>query len=107
MLACDLGNYALNAVSPPNAFNTAGVWYHVGCTYDGNVLTTYLNGVAVASSTGSVTLSYSNGFPWAIGSSLQSSSTSQNTLTGIIDDVRIYNRALPLAEVQALYNSER
>jgi len=107
VLACDLGNYALNAVSPPNVFNTVGVWYYVGCTYDGNVLTTYMNGVAVASSTGSVTLSYSNGFPWAIGSGLQSSSTSQNTLTGIIDDVRIYNRALPIAEVQALYNSER
>jgi len=105
-LYCSINN-ALNSFSAINTFNIPGVWYHVGCTYDGTTLAVYINGAFQASSTGSQVLSYSNALPWGIGAGLSSSSAAQNVLSGSIDDVRIYNRALSPAEILALYNAQK
>lgn len=77
---------------------SANGWYHVAFTEaSGTTGTLYLNGVAVASgampqATDTTTT------PLYIGQS-----DSLSYFDGIIDDVRIYNRALSASEVQQLY----
>ena len=77
-----------------------GVWTHVAATYDGNVLALYVNGIQAAQLViaGSITTSTS---PLRIGG---------NTIwgewfNGLIDEVRVYNRALTATEIQADMNA--
>ncbi len=77
-------------------------WYHVVGTYDGSNVNVYLNG--------------NPGVPRAFpGENLDNSqdvdmgglNVSSNEMNGLIDDVRIYNRALSASEIQALYNATK
>ena len=86
---------------------TAGVWQHACVTYNGNSLvsgvTFYVNGVAHSAFSDINTLS---------GSILSSASTAiggrpaggNGYFNGSIDDVRIYNRALPASQITQLYD---
>jgi hypothetical protein len=72
------------------------VWTHVALTFDGAMLRLYVGGVPVAALAVSGSIAVSSG-PLTIGG---------NTLdfghfSGLIDDIRIYNRALSQAEIQA------
>ncbi|SIO61560.1 Mo-co oxidoreductase dimerisation domain-containing protein [Singulisphaera sp. GP187] len=71
-------------------------WSHVAATYDGSTLLLYVNGVRVSQATGVTTLSSSGG-ALRIGGD----STFGEFFNGLIDDVRIYNRSLSMAEIQA------
>jgi uncharacterized repeat protein (TIGR02543 family) len=77
---------------------TANVWTHVAAVYDGSQMILYLNGVNVASKSASGNIQDS-GMPVYIGNH-----PAWNAFKGIIDDVHIYNIALTLSEIQALYN---
>jgi fibronectin type 3 domain-containing protein len=77
-----------------------GVWAHLAATYDGSVLALYVNGVQAAQLliAGSMTTSTS---PLRIGA---------NTIwgewfNGLIDEVRVYNRARTATEIQADMNA--
>jgi len=77
---------------------SAGQWQFIAGTYDGSTIKIYLNG----SLCGTYSLS---------GQSLYQSTTAPLSQDGAgtpysIDDVRIYNRALSAAEIQALYTAE-
>jgi hypothetical protein len=78
----------------------ANTWAHLATTYDGANLRLYVNGVQVASQafTGSMPISAS---PLRIGGD----SVWGEFLSGVIDDVRVYNRALAGAEIQADMNA--
>ncbi len=78
-----------------------GIWHYVVGTYDGSFFKLYEDGALVAS-----------------GGAVGNLSTNANALQvgyrpavgfflGSIDDVRIYNRALSAAEIQAMYNAEK
>jgi Concanavalin A-like lectin/glucanases superfamily len=69
-----------------------GTWYHLAGTWDGTTLTLYLNGVSVATAVPGRTPATGSGI-------LQ---LGLDSLTGTLDDVRIYNRALSAAEVAQL-----
>jgi hypothetical protein len=78
-------------------------WYHVAATYDGSELKVFLNGVLDGS------LAYSQGLgantiPWMIGvhASYDGGYWPGFTFEGLIDDVRVYNRALSGAEIVQL-----
>lgn len=78
----------------------ANTWYHVVMTYDGSTLRLYVNGV----------LDISTGFGNSISYSMTNSSLRigamvgyPNYMSGRIDEVRIYNRALSTAEIQKHY----
>jgi hypothetical protein len=73
-------------------------WNHVVGVWDGTTIQIYVNGVAGTSDTYSGTMTTSN--PFEIGRL----GTDAFNIDGQIDDVRIYNRALSLAEVKALYS---
>ena len=73
-----------------------GQWQHVGATYDGAVARFYIDGVEVANRAFTGDASTSN--VWRIGAFR---STPTGYFDGLIDNVRIYSRALPAAELNA------
>jgi len=78
-------------------------WQHLVGTYNGNEMRIYLNGVhtgQVQSTNGAIIDNGTN--PTSIGA--DSWYTDMLNFDGKIDDLRIYNRALSEAEIQALYN---
>jgi hypothetical protein len=85
-----------------NSFPT-GSWHNVGFTADGAVLTTYYDGVAMGTSTFSGAVATTTSALLIGNDSIATS----RYFNGLIDDARVYNRALSAAEVQSLYNAEK
>lgn len=102
-----LAMYLYGTNSPGYHYSTGTVplnqWSHVAYTYNGSVITFYINGVAAgtANNTGNITqlTGYENE-PFRIG---WDSSTDIRYWSGLIDDVRVYNRALSATEILNLY----
>jgi len=86
-------------VYTPSAI-TFDAWNHVAFTNNGTVTKLYINGVERAS--GSQTLINASGINQLIGKR-----SDYGNYGGLIDDVRIYNRALSEAEIRYLYNQGR
>jgi hypothetical protein len=78
---------------------TLQVWTHLAVTYDGSALRFYTNGVLVRTVTGVANISTTTG-----GLKLGGNSVWGEYFKGLIDDVRVYNRALTATEVQADMN---
>ena len=78
----------------------ANTWVHLAATWDGAVQRLYVNGVQVASRNQTGSMPNSAGL-LRIGGNLPYGEFFQ----GLIDEVRIYNRALTLAEIQADMNT--
>ena len=83
------------------------VWVHVAYTFDGMVQRTYVNGVATgtANYTGAVV---SGSMPLCIGcaNNRDPVTATDETLGGRLDELVLYNRALPPAEIQLLANGD-
>lgn len=77
----------------------AGQWYHVGVTRSGSSFTFYVNGAALSTDSSSFTVPDANA-PLTIGQA-----ENQFFFGGMLDDVRIYNRALAAGEVLAIFNA--
>ena len=75
-------------------------WSHVATTWDGTTLRLYVNGVQVASRAVAGTLSATSN-PLRIGGNANWG----EYFAGTIDEVRVYNRALSAAEIQADMNA--
>ena len=79
-------------------------WTHVACVYNGSQLLVYLDGQPTGSVNGTGALSTSMSMPVGIGASTDFAGTEQNHFVGMLDDVRVYDRGLDPAEIQALAN---
>jgi uncharacterized repeat protein (TIGR01451 family) len=86
-----------SSITYNNYFNT---WVHVAATYDGEFMHIYVNGVQVDDfvTPCSSQIVTDTTKPLA----LASQSDGGSKFTGALDDVRIYNRALTLQEIQVL-----
>ncbi|OGD52437.1 hypothetical protein A2608_01205 [Candidatus Azambacteria bacterium RIFOXYD1_FULL_44_10] len=82
---------------------TINQWYHIVMIWNGTAGSPYINGKAV-SFTGTGSLGSGWGSEHVIGRAYADSAYQFN---GLIDEVRIYNRALSAGEVLNLYNSGR
>jgi len=96
-----------NPIADPAFGNYAtDTWYHYVATYNGSQLITYINGVLrTTSNVASTSLPL---WPLIVNESHlniggEMSSSNIQGFTGIIDEVRIYNRALSYSEVRAHY----
>jgi hypothetical protein len=78
-----------------------GEWSHIAVTYDGATMRLYVNGALVASRAQSGVLAVGNG-ALRIGGN---NSFAGEFFRGLIDEVRIYNRALSAAEITSDMNS--
>ncbi len=74
-------------------------WYFITITYDGKTAKYFLNGALVAS--GNYSNTFSNSYDLFLGRN--DPIQSPFWLNGVLDEVRIYNRALNSAEINALY----
>jgi hypothetical protein len=75
-------------------------WYHVAATYDGSQMRIYKNAIEIASRDKSGNIDTNPIVYTAIGN--QPSGAGSRAFDGIIDDFRIYNRALSISEIQNL-----
>ncbi|MFH8038560.1 MAG: DUF2341 domain-containing protein [Candidatus Aenigmatarchaeota archaeon] len=85
---------------------TDGNWHFAVATFSSNVMRLYLDGNFVNSSSTGSAQNY-NGW-WRIGSYKCAGwpNCGDGYFPGIIDEVRIYNRALSASEIQALYQAK-
>ena len=74
-------------------------WFHAIATYDGSTMRLYKDGIEVGSVAKSGTIDTDTTIPANIGRNPDGS----NHMDGAMDDVRIYNRALTVSDIQALY----
>lgn len=81
------------------------VWHHVVCTYDGATLRIYQNGVQTGSAAHSGTITNTN-VDMFIGRQANGIPSGGITYRGQMDEVKIFNRALNLQEVQTIFNNE-
>lgn len=90
----------------PNVLSL-GTWQHVAGTFTGDSLKLFLNGVQVAASSFTGTIASSpNAYPLSIGRLADPSQTARRYFNGLIDEVRIWNRALDGPELMANMNKE-
>jgi len=91
--------YSVN--TPPHAvpFNT---WVHVAGTYDGTVLTTYVNG-QVAGTLSLVGQADTNSRALRIGH--READVYPSYFDGFIDELAVYNQALSASEIHAIFNA--
>ena len=90
-LGGSLSSYLDSGQSP-----VVGQWQHLAATFDGTTARFYLNGAEVASKAVSGAVGTSN--TWRIGAY---GSVPGGFFDGVIDEIRVYDRALGAAEVQA------
>ncbi|MFN8353059.1 MAG: LamG-like jellyroll fold domain-containing protein [Spirosomataceae bacterium] len=79
---------------------TAGAWHLITATYDGAAKKIYVDGTLAISQAASGAIG-TNGEAVMIGTS----GGWENYFSGLLDDARIYNRALSPTDILALYNS--
>lgn len=73
-------------------------WHHIAVTYDGFTAYFYLDGTLDSSSPYGVSFNSQNGGNYSIGSRGAS-----EFFKGLIDEIRVYDRALSGAEIQAIF----
>jgi concanavalin A-like lectin/glucanase superfamily protein/putative zinc finger protein len=83
-----------------------GQWHHVAGTFDGNKLSLYVDGQLDVSAAimGGPRKIHITDEPVLIGANSQQEGRNWN---GLVDEVRIYNYALSVEEIQALYTGEK
>ena len=74
-----------------------GLWYHLVGTYDKNTISLYLNGNLIASQSVDFQVGI-NSMPLSLGGRL-----GNDTMMGYLSDVRIYDGALTMDQIQKLY----
>jgi hypothetical protein len=86
-------------VGGPTA-NPVNAWTHVAVTYDGSTLRLYVNGTQVSTGAASGTIQSSTSPLWIGGNNPYG-----EYFQGLIDEARVYNRALSATEVQQAMNT--
>ncbi|HJY81928.1 MAG TPA: LamG-like jellyroll fold domain-containing protein, partial [Candidatus Binatia bacterium] len=92
------------AVSSTRAIPADHAWHHVAVTRQGSTVTFYLDGSAAgtASMAGAF---HTNSSPVDIGCDETGCNDLNGLLTGSVDEVRLYNRALSASEIQTVMNT--
>ncbi|HEX5076793.1 MAG TPA: LamG-like jellyroll fold domain-containing protein, partial [Gemmatimonadaceae bacterium] len=87
-------------INSTSTYPTNGTWMHVAATYDGTTTKLYVNGVLENSAAGPAAIATNN-----LALALGAQSDAASKYTGLLDDVRLYSRALSAAEITALANA--
>jgi hypothetical protein len=100
-LTWQLGNASTyqNVVPVSGGGFSSNIWYHVVLTWDGSNVVTYINGAKI-NTTAQTVSPVTDFYALRIGENAAGASRRFN---GVIDELRIYNRAVSAGEVTALY----
>jgi hypothetical protein len=79
---------------------TLSQWTHLAATYNGATITIFVNGISGGSTAASGSITQST-VEMRIGKDVAASATDKN-LDAFCDDIRLYNRALTLAQIRLL-----
>ena len=82
-------------------------WNHVAATFDRGRIAIYLNGEPTVTGGAGVDHLVPNGHPLMIGEAQELAGPRSYLLSGLIDDVRILDRAMSAEEIARLYQGER
>jgi len=79
-------------------------WQHVAATFDGSRAILYVNGIEICNRplAGAIPMDES---PFLISGYINNNNQIVDEITGKIDDVRIYNKALNQTEIQAIFEA--
>jgi glucose/arabinose dehydrogenase len=88
--------------APPDVSLPANAFTHIAGTFDGSTLKVYKDGALVGEAQFEGNYTANPGVPLRIGSAAYCASC--NRLSGIVDDVRLYNRTLSDNELRKVYN---
>lgn len=84
-----------------------GVWHHAAATFDGREFRLYLNGnLEAATDPQGLTLRSDSAVPATLGTTLTTSGTPGGWFHGLMDEVRIWNKARTPAEIRSGLNKE-
>jgi hypothetical protein len=86
------------ALSNPGSL-VLNTWQHVAGTFDGNVLTLYIDGVVAGNTSFTGTIHPSTGYKARIGALADTVWGMSRYFNGLIDEVRVWNRALSPTEI--------
>ena len=107
-LACTFqGNGTGGDGNTNNTFFTAATtakistlaWHHIACTCDGTNIRAYIDGSLAAAATGPSPIATNGTVGTSIGSDISGTGSVKNRVTGAIDNVRIWKRALSQADI--------
>ena len=90
--------------STQSSSHTPDQWYHVVGLYDGANLKIYVNGELEGSRAIGQVVAYTGPAPLRIGNNLHSNHRSKGVFDGLIDEVKIFSRALTATEIKAIYD---
>ncbi len=90
-------------LSPINAL-TVNTWQHVAATYDGDTARLFINTIQVATFAYNGSIVPSTALPACIGRLSETSVAASRFFNGLIDEVRVWKRALSRTELAAGYN---
>ncbi len=92
-------NGFVKGITDPSGPSLAdGIWHHIACTFDGTIWTIYSNGQIYKSKTQPCSLTASS-------QTLQFGARQATAnYTGMIDEIRLYDRALTLEEIAQITN---
>lgn len=83
----------------------ANLWHHVAVVFSGTTCSLYVNGVAAATNAAMSLFPDSLNAPLMENANYLGCGNAGNYFQGVIDDFRMYNKALSAAEVTALFNT--
>lgn len=91
-------------VSPPNTLKEER-WTHVAATYDGADIRLYVDGVEVATTPKTGRIDSDPTMQAALGNQPLDVSGGSRPFDGLLDEVRIYDRALTSAEIEVIFGA--
>jgi hypothetical protein len=99
------GTANVDSLTANNSLST-GTWYHVAGVYDGSYIKLYINGELNENNTGPYfnPLPYSDGIHPGTADFNIGAASGGDRFDGIVDEVRVYNRALTGSEIADLSN---
>ncbi len=85
---------------------STGTWHHIAATYDGTCWEIYVDGVAdlAAANCPAQPPNFVSTQHFALGTAMTSTAAAEGRFSGLMDEVRVWNRALSGAEIAANLN---
>src|SRR3990167_7538534 len=105
LLSLDIRNTGGGGAGAASTTNVEGAWHHVVALRSGVDIRLYVDGVKEYNNN-IATGNYTSGSVDTIGANYNGGAR-RNWFSGLIDDLRVYNRALTLGEVQSLSNGNQ